>query len=157
VVLSAGAVIFAGNAIVLSPLLNAPASSLDRWRLVSLLFVALLTSLLLVLSLLYAASVLVTSRGSRTLFLRNESVPPGLVFTASDTVAEVDTFARFKAVLETQTEHDIREAAQTELWICIRQHRYRYLRLRLAVRLLRYAAGSFVFVLAVLTINLLTM
>jgi hypothetical protein len=43
----------------------------------------------------------------------------------------------------------MRQSAEVELWVCVQQHRYRYSRLRTAVRLLRYAALATFVLLAV--------
>lgn len=147
VVLSAGTILFAGDAIVLSQMSDSPIPWTERWTTVVVLAMTLMSSLLVVLSLLRAANVLVTPRRSRTMFLRDEQVPSGLVFTASDTVDQIPRFADFRQVLATQDEANVIETAQVELWICIRQHRHRYLRLRSSVRYLRYAAVSFAVVL----------
>jgi hypothetical protein len=145
VVLSAGAILFAGNTIVLSRLLEPEMRHLD-WRIVMLLLACgVLSALLIMLSLLRSAGVLVTPRGSRQMFLLNENVPASLVFNGTDTVDQLRTFASFQHVLEAQSRKDNLQAAQIELWICIQQHRYRYRQLCLAVRYLRYAAMSFVF------------
>ena len=143
VVLSAGAILFAGNAIILSALLQQAVDEFPRWWSAAFTVATLACSALVILSLVRAADVLVTAQDSRTLLNRNDSIPSGLVFNGSDTVREIATFGRFQEVLEEQTPAQIVEAAQVELWIGIRQHRLRYERLRLAVRLLRWAAVAF--------------
>ena len=142
VALSAGAIILAGDTIVLSRFLEAPIRSLD-WRIVLfLLSFGVLTASLVMLSLYRSTGVLVTRRGSRATFLQLEDAPISLVFNGGDTLKKAQTFEAFKAMLSAQSMQDILQAAQVELWICIQQHRYRYHQLRLAVRLLRYASIS---------------
>lgn len=144
VVLSAGAILFAGNTIILSRLLEPTMRGVD-WRVLMLLLACgVLSALLIMLSLLRSAGVLVTPRGSRQMFMRHENVPAGLVFNGTDTVGRLRTFDDFRAALAAQSGQDIVQAAQVELWICIQQHRYRYRQLRSAVKYLRYAAVSFV-------------
>ncbi|HZM76110.1 MAG TPA: hypothetical protein VFC19_10305 [Candidatus Limnocylindrales bacterium] len=152
VVLSAGAILFAGNTIVLSRLLE-PEMQRVGWPIVMfLLACGVLCALLIMLSLLRSAGVLVTPRGSRQMFLRHENVPASLVFNGTDTIDQLRTFASFQSALAAQSRDDILQAAQIELWVCIHQHRHRYRQLRLAVRYLRYAAISFVFgMISVLT------
>ncbi|MEV6929753.1 hypothetical protein AB0M46_35405 [Dactylosporangium sp. NPDC051485] len=147
VILSAAAILSAANAVVLSQLLSGPI--LDRRWLFAAFGAALVaSSTLVVLSLIRAAGVLVTGRDSRELFGGREELPPGLVFNGTDTVRRLHSFAEFAAVVDRQQEIDIYRAAQVELWIGIQQHRYRYVRLRSAGRLLRWAAVAVLLVLS---------
>lgn len=156
VVLSAGAILSAGNVVVLARLVGSPDPRLVQW--LALLFAGgLLTSVgLVVLSLILATGVLVTPRASRDTFAGGRDLPIALVFNDSDTVRELKSYDSFKAIVAGQGYGAMIEAAQVELWIGIRQHRHRYLRLRAATRVLRWAAVVFLaslagFVLAVLS------
>ncbi|MGW7514376.1 hypothetical protein ACWGJ2_02130 [Streptomyces sp. NPDC054796] len=143
VVLSAGAILSAGDAVLLTRLLEGANPHLDS-RLALVFGLGLLGSIgLLVLSLVHATGVLVTLKASRDVFADMRDLPPGLIFNDSDTVRELATFDDFKATVDTQDYPAMVRAAQVELWIGIRQHRHRYLRLRAAARMLRWAAAVF--------------
>ncbi|MDG4789039.1 hypothetical protein O7626_24435 [Micromonospora sp. WMMD1102] len=149
VVLSASAILSAGNAVVLAQLLGGSAADrLGPVPLVLFTLASLVSAGLVVLSLLRAASVLVTIRPSRAILGSGAELPEALVFNGTDTVRRLHSFAEFQAALAGQRDPEIRQAAQVELWIGIQQHRQRYVRLREAVRLLRYAAVAFLFILA---------
>jgi hypothetical protein len=156
VVLSAGAILSAGNAVLLGQILGKMSGWLSSGGWLAAVTVAVVGSaVLVVLSLIKAANVLLTTRGSRRVFRALGNVPPGLIFNNADTVERLKTFDEFRA---TTTSHGLKEmadAAEVELWVCIHQHRHRYLQLRTAVRLLRYAALSFLGILiAVMVGNL---
>ncbi|SPT51848.1 hypothetical protein [Actinomadura madurae] len=156
VVLSAGAILSAGNAVILSQLLGAPAARLDG-RLAALFGTGLLVSMTLVIvSLIRATGVLVTAKSSRETFPEVRHLPTALLFNDSDTVRENASFVQFQDAVETQDHVAIREAAQVELWIGIQQHRRRYLRLRAATRALRWSAAVFLASLIALTVTILT-
>ncbi|MEV8511786.1 hypothetical protein [Dactylosporangium sp. NPDC051484] len=156
VILSAAAILSAANAVILSQVLTGPIH--DRQWLFATFGVALLASTaLVVLSLIRSASVLVTSRDSRALFGVGDEVPPGLIFNGTDTVQRLRSFAEFANTVESQQEADIYRAAQVELWIGIKQHRYRYVRLRSAGRLLRWAAVTVLLVLGSVVVALISL
>lgn len=142
VVLSAGAILSAGNAVILTQI---PRTADLPFQIITgaLAITTALSSLLVVMALLRASTVLVTLRDSKTMFLGREAVPSGLTFNGTETVAKVASFAEFHDLMDMQDERDVLAAAHLELWICINQHRHRYFRLRGAVRLLRYAAVIF--------------
>jgi hypothetical protein len=147
VVLSAGAILSAGNAVVLAQVFN---GAFDDFApaLVAIFTIGVLAgAILVVLSVLEAANVLVTPRPSAEMFLADQQMPPGLLFNGPYTVAVARTYEQFRAAVAAQDDADRVEAAQAELYICIRQHRHRYQRLRAAARLHRYAAVTFLVVL----------
>ncbi|WP_328499657.1 hypothetical protein OG828_48975 [Streptomyces sp. NBC_00457] len=156
VVLSAGAILSAGNAVVLVRLIDGTDPPLDTT--VALLFGAgLLTSIgLVVLSLIFATGVLVTPKASRETFTDGHDLPLALTFNPSDTVRELKTYAAFRTAVADQGYAAMLEAAQVELWIGIRQHRLRYVRLRSAARVLRWAAVAFLVSLAGFVITVLS-
>lgn len=150
VVLSAGAILTAGNALILSQILGRSTGwATSRWWLPILTVAALISAGLVVSSLLRAANVLITARGSRDSFKGLGNVPVSLIFNGPDTLANIPTFADFRAIVAGQSAVDRREAAEVELWVCIHQHRHRYRQLRVAVRLLRYAAVAFFTILVI--------
>ncbi|GIG90267.1 hypothetical protein [Plantactinospora endophytica] len=154
VVLSASAILSAGNAVVLAQLLGGSvADRLAPWLLVLFTALTMVSAGLVVLSLLRAASVLVTPQSSRTMLGDDDVLPAALVFNGTDTVRRLNSFAEFQAALARQGTPEILQAAQVELWIGIQQHRQRYVRLRAAVRLLRYAAVAFLVILAIAMIG----
>lgn len=155
VVLSAGAILSAGDALLLSQILGSTGRQLDWWLLLAFTAAAVVSMSLVVLSLIRASNVLVTPQGSRMMLEDRGGLPVGLVFNGTDTVRHVATFADFQSVVASQGPAALLEAAELELWIGIHQHRYRYVRLRLAVRLLRYAAVTFLAILiAAMVVNL---
>ncbi|MER5520807.1 hypothetical protein [Streptomyces sp. NPDC002763] len=156
VVLSAGAILSAGNAVVLARLIDGPDPRIGSA--LALLFGAgLLTSTaLVVMSLIFATGVLVTSKASRETFSDGRDLPLALTFNPSDTVRELRTYTDFKSAVAGQDFTAMLEAAQVELWIGIRQHRLRYLRLRSAARVLRWAAVTFLVSLAGFVITVLS-
>ncbi|MEQ4302256.1 hypothetical protein ABNF97_12830 [Plantactinospora sp. B6F1] len=148
VVLSASAILSAGNAVVFAQLLSGSvADRLGPALLVVFTLASMVSAGLVVLALLRAASVLVTIRPSRALLGGYDDLPAALVFNGSDTVRRLHSFAEFRSALTGQRSAEILQAAQVELWIGIQQHRQRYVRLREAVRLLRYAAVAFLAIL----------
>jgi hypothetical protein len=151
VVLSAGAILSAGNAVILSQLLQQSASS-RLWLIAVCTFGLTASAALIVLSVIRATGVLVSLRLTRDMF-PDPDLPPGLVFNATDTVRHAPTFRQFQDAVWSQDLAHILEAANVELWIIIRQHRHRYARLRSAVRALRFAATAFLAVLTVLVIS----
>jgi hypothetical protein len=148
VVLSAGAILSAGNALAIGQLLGGSFDQFGRWLTMAFGVAALGNAILLVLSLIRATNVLVTRRASRAIFDNGPSLPPSLLFNGTDTVTHTPTFEAFRAVVAEQTERDILAAAQVELWVGIQQHRRRYAHLRASVRLLQYAAVTFLVILA---------
>ncbi|GLZ02664.1 hypothetical protein Acsp03_01310 [Actinomadura sp. NBRC 104412] len=155
VVLSAGAILSAGNAVILSQILNVPRERLGP-EAAPVFGIGLLASVsLVVLSVVHASGVLVALKGSRDLFPDAGTMPTGLFFNGSDTVARLSTFQQFQAAMAAQDQAGRVEAAQVELWIVIRQHRRRYRRLRASVRALRWAAIVFLAALTGLVITVL--
>lgn len=156
VVLSAGAILSAGNAVLFGQLLGATKSWLGQWGwLLALTMAVLGSAALVVASLIRAANVLITTRGSREMFRALGDIPVGLVFNSGDTVARLKTFDDFRTAVAGQDHRDMVAAAEVELWVCLHQHRHRYAQLRAAVRLLRHAALAFLAILVlVLTANL---
>ena len=155
VVLSAGAILSAANAVVLARLIDSPDVRIGT-ELALILGSGLLISIgLVVLSLILATGVLVTPKPSRDTFRDARDLPPALVFNPTDTLRELKTYDDFRSNVESQPYRAILAAAQLELWIGIRQHRHRYLRLRAATRVLRWAAMAFVLSLAGFVITVL--
>jgi hypothetical protein len=153
VVLSAGALLSAGNALILSQLLGA-GRSVSAWLVASFSLGLAVSACLVVVSLIAAASVLVTVKDSRALFARGTELPPSPIFNGSYSVRHLTSFENFRLVALAQVNVRVLEAAHVELWIVIQQHRHRYDRLRRAVRTLRWAALVFLVVfLALLVAN----
>jgi hypothetical protein len=150
VVLSAGAILTARNAVVLSQLLQ-QTISLVSWLVVVCAAGLLVNVGLIVLALVSATGVLVSLRPSREMF-PDPDLPIGLAFNASDTIQYAGEFSKFHETMRTRKTSDMLEAAHMELWIIIRQHRHRYARLRTSVRALRHAATVFLTVLTTLVI-----
>jgi hypothetical protein len=143
VVLSAAAILLAGNALILSRLLAGPDARLTR-PLAAVFGAGMLASVaLVIISLIHASGVLATIRTSRETFGGAQRLPPALLFNDTDTMSQLATFDDFRAAVDTQDYEAILEAAKVELWIGLLQHRYRYLRLRGAIRALRWAAIAF--------------
>jgi hypothetical protein len=156
VVLSAGAILSAGNAVVLSQVFGGSYDDLDRRLVIAFTVAVMVSAAMVVVSIIRAASVLVTPRASRSMFAEPTGLPPSLLFNGTDTVARAPSFEAFRSAVAGLTEADMLTAAQVELYINIRQHRHRYDRLRDAVRLLRYSAVAFLLVLAAgVTVNII--
>jgi hypothetical protein len=154
VVLSAGAILSAGNAVVLAQLLGNAERPSD-WMLI-LLSVGIAGSVsLIVLAVIRATEVLVSLRLTRDLF-SDKDFPPGIFFNASDTVRHIGSYSELRSSMKASTNADILDWALVELWIVVRQHRYRYSKLRAAVRALRRAAIVFlVGLIALMTVDLI--
>lgn len=150
VVLSAGAILAAGVAVVLSQLLSNSAE-LKGWPLTAFSAGTAATALLLVLSLILAMDALISLRRSSQMF-PDPTRPAGLIFDGADTIDSLESFADFSKIVRTEVYEQTLERGLAELWILIRQHRHRYGRLRGAVRALRYAAILFLAVLVGLVI-----
>ena len=149
VILSATAILSAGNALVFSQLFSdSRTSPMPRWLVAAFSAAVLGCAVMIVLSLIYASRVLVTSRDSRSLFAFNEEIPDGLLFNGTDTVRRIGRFTDFQEALGSYRDEDMLTAAQVELWFTIHQHRHRYAQLRLATRQLCRSAIMFIVVLA---------
>ena len=157
VVLSAGALLSAGNAVVLTQLLRNGDDRAGSWSTVAFSVGLAISACLVVVSLVGASGVLVTLKDSRTLFAQQTPLPDAPLFNGPDTVRLLSSFDSFFDVSVSQTEAQVLQAAHVELWIVIRQHRHRYAKLRNAVRTLRWAAATFLVVfLGLLVDNLIT-
>jgi hypothetical protein len=155
VVLSAGAILSAGNALVLAQLFGK--TGLPTWALTVFTLLLVVSIVLVVTALIRASGVLVTLRSSRELFPGGNDLPESLLFNGPDTIKLVGSFETFAAVASAQDYAQIKQAALVELWIVIHQHRHRYAQLRAAVRVLRWAAVTFVVVVVGLVVaNLVT-
>jgi hypothetical protein len=154
VVLSAAALLSAGNAVFLTQILGATPVWLTSWRLPTVSILSLFSLVLVILALLRAANVLLAPRGSRQIFAGASEAPLSPIFNGSDTVEKFARFDDFQSVLLGQSDAESVEAASVELWICINQHRRRYTQLRSAVNVLRYAGIAFLVVLvAAISLN----
>jgi len=149
IVLSAGAILSAGNAVVLSQVLNGSFDRYNRWLVLLFSAGVLVGAGLVILSIVRAANVLVTLRPSHDLFGDDRGLPPALLYNGSYTVTVAHTFEAFRTEVAAQTDAERVEAAQVELYVDIRQHRHRYAQLRAAVRSLRWAATVFLVLLGV--------
>ncbi len=143
VVLSAAALISAANALLLSEVSSMPARGVPLYALAACMAIVLAGATLVVIAAIRACGVLVTLKDSRTLFDPRDQLPPSPLFNGTDTVRRLQTFDQFREIVAVQSDADLEQAAEVELWIGIKQHRHRYLRLRSAVRILRYAAVVF--------------
>jgi hypothetical protein len=146
VVLSAAALLSAGDAVLLTEVLDRPAQANDG--VVTLLALTLLASAIcVVFSAVRSTSALIGLKRFGDLF-PEETLPTSLVFSASDTAKTVKSFDQFSQLVKNQPASDVWMSACTELWITIRQHRFRYGKLRDAVRFLRFGAWTFLLALA---------
>jgi hypothetical protein len=155
VVLSAGAILSAGNIIVLSQVANAAGRvNLNRTALVALAALATTSAMLVILCLLRASAVLVTRRDSRSALRSKGPYPTSYVYNGTDTVRDFSSFDRFSDVLRSCTPEDALAWAEVELWVIIHQHRMRYVQLRRSVKLLAWAAATFLLFLTSVMITL---
>jgi uncharacterized membrane protein len=143
IVLSAGALLSAGNAVVLTQLIGGPSRPVGTWTITAFSLGLVISACLVMMALVSAAGVLVTLKDSRTLFTQETSLPDAPFFNGPDTVRLMASFDAFYSASLVQTEEQILEAAHVELWIVIRQHRHRYEKLRNSVRTLRWAGIAF--------------
>ncbi|ALG10535.1 hypothetical protein [Kibdelosporangium phytohabitans] len=150
VVLSAGALLSAGNAVILVQLLGGWGNA---WLIAAFSLGLAVSGCLVVASLIAAAGVLVTVKDSRTLFAGGAELPPAPIFNGSYTARHLALFQDFRSAVLAQDTASVLQAAHVELWVVIRQHRHRYDRLRRAVRTLRWAALVFLAVFLGLLIN----
>ncbi|MFD9697983.1 hypothetical protein [Lentzea sp. NPDC059081] len=156
VVMSAGALLSAGNAVVLTHLLSVPAGRFSAWLLICFTIGLAGSACLVVMSLIRAAGVLVTIKDSRTMFASQQQLPPSFLFNGPYTVEHFGAFEDFWSHSRAQNLDDILQAAHVELWLVIKQHRHRYQKLREAVRRLRWAAIAFLVVLLGLLLGFVT-
>lgn len=147
VILSATAILSAGSVVELSLVLSNTTLSVRGPQRTLLIVEVGLTAALVVVGLIHATTLLATSRQSRQMLADGQDLPAGLIFNGSDTIREISSFGDFAAIVETQGHQEILQAAEVELWITIHQHRWRYVRLRIATRLLRLSALAFLVVL----------
>lgn len=152
VVLSASALLSAANAVIIAQVLGTRFTPVPSALLAFCVLPSLAGFVLVVLAVVHATGVLVTTRNSRALLTGPAAPPPGPVFNRSDTLGLFATYAEFSTAVDMQDEAAIIEAAKAELWIVIHQHSYRYAELRSAVRLLRLAATALPVALVVVLI-----
>jgi hypothetical protein len=143
IVLSAGALLSAGNAVVLTQLIGSASRQAGPWSTIAFSIGLAVSACLVMMALVGASGVLVTLKDSHTLFAEEIPLPDALLFNGPDTVRRLTSFDAFYSASLTQTEDQVLEAAHVELWIVIRQHRHRYAKLRNSVRILRWAAIAF--------------
>lgn len=153
VVLSAGALLSAGNAVVLTQLIGDVGRHAGVWSIAAFSIGLTVSACLVVVALAGASGVLVTLKDSRTLFAQETPLPDALLFNGPDTVRLLSSFDAFYSASLAQTEEQALEAAHVELWIVIQQHRHRYSKLRSSVRTLRLAAIAFLLVFVGLIID----
>jgi hypothetical protein len=151
VVLSAGAVLCAGDALILTQLYSVPREMMPNWLLALTTVLVVANAVLIVLSLIQASNVLVIMRDSRALLAETGPLPPSTLFNATDTITAAGSFGHFRRLISAQSGMDAVEAATVELWVGLQQHRLRYASLRRSVRLLRWAAIAFLAVLGTVT------
>lgn len=156
VILSATAILSAGCVVELTLVLGKTTLSLRGLERTLLIAGVGLTITLVVVGLVHATTLLATSKQTRRMLAGGQDLPIGLIFNGTDTIREISSFRDFTAVVETQGHQQILRAAEVELWITIHQHRWRYVRLRVATRLLRLSALAFlVMLLTIVAVALL--
>jgi hypothetical protein len=147
VVLSAAALLLAGNAVAFAQL-GDPRLAGHPVVLITLALSLLMSTTLVVVSMAQAAASLITLRESRDLYAR-DGLPLGLLFNGGETLRRCPNYASFVEQVEAQSTEDILQSGRSALWIGINQYRRRYRRLRQAARSLYWGAGAFVVVLTV--------
>lgn len=152
VVLSAGALLSAGNAVVLSELFANP--KIVKGLFLPIYSAGIVASLsLIVLSLISATGVLVSLHVTRKLF-PDKDLPPGFLFNATDTLRKSESFREFQRLVGSEDYSHILECAEVELWLVIQGYKYRYAKLRGSIRALRAAALVFLVLLVALVLYL---
>ena len=153
IVLSACAILSAGNAVILSQLLGSSAD-VKGWILAVLSAGIAASAALIVVTVVLSTSVLISVRPSAKRFPDDER-PGGLLFHAADTVRHIRSFAQFRTLVEEEHYGQVLEQAEVELWLAMQHYMYRYGKLRGAVIAFRGAAIIFVCVLtASVVVNL---
>ena len=144
-VLSAAAVLLAGNALVFGQVGDA---RLARHPLITAgLAVGLVVSTsLVVVSMACSAGSLTTLTRSGDLY-QDPGLPPGLVFSGSETLRLCPDYATFNTLCAGQTYDDMLQAARVALWVGIGLHRRRHAAFRRATRVLYWAAAAWLTVL----------
>lgn len=145
IVLSACAILSAGNAVILSQLLSSSAD-VKGWILAAFSAGIAASVLLIVLTVIRSTSVLISLRPSSKIFPEDDR-PPGILFHASDTVRLIKSFHQFQTIIEQERPAQILEHAEVELWLAMHHYMYRYGKLRGAMLAFRAAAIIFFFVL----------
>jgi hypothetical protein len=139
VVLSAAALLSAGNAVALAQVLSSSRAGL-RWLEIGGGIIGCANLAILVGCVVVSSGVLISTRKTGALYA-GDSMPNSLFYNDSDTLREFSEFQMFRdALLTSESEYDY---AASELWRNMRQHRRRYAMLRRAVRLMRIAAFGF--------------
>jgi hypothetical protein len=95
--------------------------------------------LLVALSMANGARALVSLKTSRQLF--GDDIPERLFFHHPDTVRAARAFQDFRKLFVNQTRPEALDYAIGELWTVIKQHNYRYQKLRRSVRMLLSATA----------------
>lgn len=153
IVLSACAILSAGDAVILSQLLGSPAD-VKGWVLAVLSAGIAASAALVVVTVILSTSALISVRSSSKRF-PDDDRPVGLLFHAAHTVRRIHSFPQFRAFIEAEHYGQVLEQAEVELWLAMQHYMYRYGKLRGAVIAFRGAAVTFVCVLtASVAVNL---
>ena len=153
IVLSACAILSAGNAVILSQLLGSSAE-VKGWVLAVLSAGIAASACLIVVTVILSTSVLISVRPSSKRF-PDDDRPTGLLFHAAHTVRHIHSFPQFQALIEGERYGQVLEQAEVELWLAMQHYMYRYGKLRGAVIAFRGAAIIFVCILtASVVVNL---
>ena len=145
IVLSACAILSAGNAVILSQLLSSSAD-VKGWILVALSIGIAASASLIVLTVILSTSALISRRPSRKMF-HEDDLAPSILFHASDTVRHIKSFSQFQAAIDQVHHTQVLEQAEVELYLAVRHYMYRYGKLRGAILGFRGAAVIFLCIL----------
>ena len=145
VVLSACALLSAGNAVILSQVLSSSAE-VKGWPLAAISAGITLSASLIVLSIIQSTAVLISLRPTMQMFPEDD-LPAGILFHASDTIRHVKSFLQFRTVIESEHHSQLLEQAEVELWLNMQHYTYRCRKLRKAIVAFRGAALMFLCVL----------
>ena len=152
VVLGAGAILSAGNAVIFGEIIGSLHVKAPTLVLVFFSVAGSVSVGFVLMSLLYAAGVLVTRRVSRDFLADPEALPSGAPFNGRDVIERHATFSAFHEASAAQPVESLLRAAHVELWIGVHQYRRRYDQLRKSVRFLRVATILFLVVLVALLV-----
>jgi hypothetical protein len=155
VVLGAGTLLAAANAVIIAEAVGAPTDVLPNPLLLICMVLALVSTSMVLLVVIQASSVLVTFRDSRSYLVGGQEPPIALIFNGADTVRRLNSYDSFNKAIATQGSAEAIQAAEAELWINIHQHRSRYVSLRRAVRIVPYASFALLLSLAAFITSML--
>jgi hypothetical protein len=151
IVLSADAILLAGETILLENILNKKLT-ISHELLIILGLLIIVSMLLLILSLFYSTiGIANVFKSSRRSFAK--ATPNRLLFHPSDVVGASKNFEEFYSKFSNITQNEVNLALWSEIWSLVFMHNQRYQRLKRAISFLVFSLPIYMIVIVLILIN----